>query len=337
MSPAPLLALFALGVWGVARVGVSAVRRWAARRHLLDYPTARSSHLQPTPLGGGLAIVLPVLLGWWGWALVAGFAGGGLGWTAGALLVAAVGWADDLRPIPPLARLLVQALAAAIAAAAIHPAGVWIIAVPVWIVALTNIFNFMDGLDGLAGLQGVVAGLGWALLGWIGQTPEVMAAGLIVAAACLGLLGENWTPARIFMGDVGSTFLGFSFAVLPLWNWSDPADVPTPAGHLVLGALVLWPFIFDASVTILRRVKGGEALLQSHRSHLYQRLAAAGWSHGRVARRYAMLSGVGIACAVLAQAAPEVGAWLAPGAMLLIGATLWTSARGAEARRAARS
>jgi UDP-N-acetylmuramyl pentapeptide phosphotransferase/UDP-N-acetylglucosamine-1-phosphate transferase len=133
----------------------------------------------------------------------------------------------------------------------------------------TNMFNFMDGIDGIAGTQAVVAGLSWGLIGTLvgEQLPQII--GYSVCGASLGFLRYNWFPARVFMGDVGSTFLGFVFGTLPL------------AGGLRLrmaavGFLVVWPFVADSLFTIARRAVRGENILRPHKEHIYQRLIARG-------------------------------------------------------------
>jgi UDP-N-acetylmuramyl pentapeptide phosphotransferase/UDP-N-acetylglucosamine-1-phosphate transferase len=206
-----------------------------------------------------------------------------------------------LRSLPVRVRFLTHALGALLVIAGI---GYWRVAdfpllgqvqlgwlglplVFVWIVGLTNSYNFMDGIDGIAGGQAVLAGLGWALFGWWGDQPQVGALGALLAASSLGFLGHNWPPARIFMGDVGSGFLGYTFAVLPVVAaLSDPR-------FILVGALLLWPFLFDTTFTFLRRLSRGENVFAAHRSHLYQRLVIAGRSHRFVTLLYTMLALIG--------------------------------------------
>lgn len=300
--------VFGAGSALAAALAVCRVEAWLRRREILAHPNERSSHSIPTPSGGGLAIVGVVAAG----GLLAGiFAVVLLGslnrlphwWPFGiaALGVAAVGWVDDLRNLPQGIRLAVQAVAAAAVLLAFGPMvsvslpGWGMVALGwlagplafLWLVGLTNAYNFMDGIDGIAGSQAVLAGLGWAVLGALRGEPEVTAFALLLAGASLGFLTRNWPPARIFMGDVGSTFLGFSFAALPLLV--DPADP-----HLFLaGLLLVWPFVFDTVFTLICRLLRGENILRAHRSHLYQRLVIAGWSHRSVTLLYAGLAAAG--------------------------------------------
>lgn len=287
--------MLTLAALPLAYLGVAAIRRWAARGALLDVPNERSSHVRPTPRGGGLAIVL-VTLG--GWLLLGLWYGANarvlVGYFVGAALIAGISWLDDLRGLSNRLRFGVHIVGAMLAVAAlgwwqqvtlpllgtVPLGGVGLPVTLLWIVGLTNAYNFMDGIDGLAGSQAVVAGAGWALWGvWQGQ-PLVAGLGTLVAASSLGFLGHNWPPARIFMGDVGSAFLGYTFAVLPL--------LAAPAhSHLPLAAaILLWPFLFDSGFTFLRRWRQGENVFAAHRSHLYQRLVLAGHSHRRVTLLY---------------------------------------------------
>jgi Fuc2NAc and GlcNAc transferase len=256
------------------------VRAYALRTSLLDLPNERSLHRTPTPRGGGVAIVV-VTLG----ALVGLAAGGvvstGAAWTlgAGGALVAAVGWLDDRRGVRAPVRALVHAAAAAWAAAWIwgEPTPAAILGA-VGIVWAINFYNFMDGIDGLAAAEAVTVGaIGGALLLVAGDAALAIVP-LIVAAAAAGFLGWNWEPARIFMGDVGSGFLGYVFGALALLSHRSGA-VP-----LTLWLLLLGVFLFDATITLLRRMARGERWYQAHRSHAYQRLAQAGLNHAWVTK-----------------------------------------------------
>ncbi|MCU0494639.1 MAG: glycosyltransferase family 4 protein [Chloroflexaceae bacterium] len=307
MITVPLLIASGVLAAIIAYVGVFGLRAWAARR-MLDIPNERSSHSRPTPRGGGLAIVVVTLAGlllaglllpaWPLWALV--------GLLVGAALIATVSWFDDLKSLSNRLRFGVHTLAALLLIASF---GFWQhvslplvgtltwgwLGLPItllWLVGLTNAYNFMDGIDGIASSQAVVAGLGWLLLGSMANQPLVAMLGLLLAAASLGFLGHNWPPARIFMGDVGSAFLGFSFAALPV------IAAQTDSRLALAGVLLVWPFVFDTALTFLRRWRNGENVFAAHRSHLYQRLVIAGASHRSVSCLYVALAAVGLPLAL---------------------------------------
>jgi UDP-N-acetylmuramyl pentapeptide phosphotransferase/UDP-N-acetylglucosamine-1-phosphate transferase len=158
------------------------------------------------------------------------------------------------------------------------PFGIWL--TMVWMVGLINAYNFMDGIDGLAAGHSVAAALGWVLLGWLSGRPLLMTLGVVLAASSLGFLAHNWHPARIFMGDVGSTLLGYSFAVLPII--ASRAD----SRMALAGALLVWPAIFDTGFTVLRRLVHRQNVFVGHRTFLFHRLVDAGWSHASASLLY---------------------------------------------------
>ncbi|MGH9307831.1 MAG: hypothetical protein ACRD1U_00560, partial [Vicinamibacterales bacterium] len=282
---------------------------WARRRALVDVPNERSSHTRPTPTGAGIAIVVVTLAGMlavqFGLATAAAVSPSHvLTAVLAGCLVAAVSWIDDHRGLSVVVRLVVHAMAAGVLLGSmgpleqitlpfvgrVDPGAVGAVATVWWIVGFANAYNFMDGVDGMAGAQGVIAGLAWGIAGTVTGQPAVAALGWLLAGASLGFLRHNWSPATIFMGDVGAVFLGFLFAALPVIGAKqDPVLA-------IFGAAVVWPFIFDSVFTFVRRAARRENLLQAHRSHLYQRLVIAGWSHQAVTLLYA-------AAAILSSAA----------------------------------
>ncbi|MGI8785224.1 MAG: glycosyltransferase family 4 protein [Acidobacteriota bacterium] len=244
-------------------------------------------------------------------------------WLAGVgLLIAAVGLVDDVRGLPAVTRLVAHVSAGALLVAGIGTwhtfvwPGLWCVdlgwaAVPftiLLVVGLTNAYNFMDGVDGIAGTQGVVAGLGWIGAGYALQDPLLAVAGAAIGMASLGFLLFNWSPASVFMGDVGSSFLGFLLAALAVFV------APRSPTAATAGVLFVWPFVFDTAFTFLRRASRRENLLRAHRSHLYQRLVLTGVSHRTVALLYGGLGTVGVAVgnAVAREARPAsiAGAFL---------------------------
>lgn len=299
------LIIFGIAAFALCCVGVAAFRYWANKRQLLALPNERSSHTVPTPTGGGVAIVIITITGWMIYGLIISQLKPLLFFTVGAILIAVVSWIDDLKPLPSLFRFGVHGLCAVIAVFSFgyfetihlpifHEIYLGNLGLPLtilWIVGLTNSFNFMDGIDGIAGTQAFIAGVGWLLIGWLGNQDLVMIIGLLLAATSLGFLFHNWQPAKIFMGDVSSAFLGYTFAVMPLMS---AYITPEHSKAISCGVLLLWVFIFDTIFTFIRRALHGENVLAAHRSHLYQRLVIMGFSHSQVTTLYGLLSIVGI-------------------------------------------
>jgi UDP-N-acetylmuramyl pentapeptide phosphotransferase/UDP-N-acetylglucosamine-1-phosphate transferase len=159
----------------------------------------------------------------------------------------------------------------------------------------------MDGIDGIAGIQAVTAGIGWLIVGNLLDVNSSAFYGGALAFASLGFLIRNWQPAKIFMGDVGSAFLGYSFAVLPLLakNEMEMNRAGNSVYLPVIAVVVVWFFLFDTVLTFFRRVVRGEKIWQAHRSHIYQRLVQTGRTHQFVSGLYALMSITTTLCLVL--------------------------------------
>ncbi|HEY9010081.1 MAG TPA: hypothetical protein VIN06_03610 [Devosia sp.] len=271
------------------------VMRNAQYLQVMANPNGRSSHTRPTPSGGGLGIVA-------GGAVAALSTAASTPWPTVLVLIlglvmAGVGFLDDRRPVPAAYRLAAQLALAGFMAAICIPAtqlaaGLGL-PLPGFVVVLlavagtvywVNIFNFMDGIDGIAGSEAAFMLAGAALLAGTVQ-PALLTQPyfwwlVATAAAGAAFLILNWAPAKIFMGDAGSTFLGFIIAFfalatvalgwLSIWQW------------LILGAL----FVTDASVTLVRRLQLKERLFEAHRRHAYQRLSRRWTSHSRATGLY---------------------------------------------------
>lgn len=290
-----ILELFVVFAGFVATVvGIRFFLRISPSIGLLDVPNERSSHTKPTPRGGGLVIALVGMLLY---VLVSAWIGENVDWTFifCALLITFVGFADDLFSSPPLFRLAVHIFAAALMVYSTGSFnGVYLLGTgktlnfgafsPIitvfLIVWITNAFNFMDGIDGIAGVQGLSAGLGWTIFGLITGEQAIAAVGSIFIGICAGFLVFNWPPAKIFMGDAGSTFLGFSLAVLPL-IYSRSSKIPIPE-LLILCIIFSWLFIYDTVLTRLIQITRGAKFWKPHRDHQYQRLVVAGHRHRSV-------------------------------------------------------
>lgn len=308
----------------ISAIAIPLLASWARARNLLDIPNARSSHMVPTPRVGGIGIVLGVSAGF----LIATAAGDPLPAAflivaAGASAIVAVSAADDFRPVPALPRLAIQSTAALAVAMLVLEDGSHIgllractvVLVAVWIVGLVNAYNFMDGIDGIAGGQAVVAAVGWGIAGVLMGAPPVTLSALLIGAAATGFLFFNWPPARVFMGDTGSAFLGYAFAAMPLL-------APIPLSHaLSAGALFLWPFLLDTTLTFLARLRRGENVVTAHRSHFYQQLTARGMSHQQVTLLYTGLALLGLPGGLMAVAGSLVPATVY-GGLLLVAAVI---------------
>jgi UDP-N-acetylmuramyl pentapeptide phosphotransferase/UDP-N-acetylglucosamine-1-phosphate transferase len=301
--------LIALGL-GVAAAAYALLEVARSQPALLalDVPNQRSSHDRPVPRGGGLVIALCALAGAAGLEVArpGTFGSGLLPCAVGAVLIAAVSWVDDRRGVRAPLKFGVAAVGGLLAMQGLgHVESVYLpfggrhdlgalgpTVTLVWVVGLVNAYNFMDGIDGIAGGQAVVAGGAWALWGWLSGDAAVGALGALLAGSSLGFLGHNWAPARVFMGDVGAAFLGYGFAVLPLIAQRQGGD----ARAVEAGAFFVAPFIFDASLTIVRRALRGEKIWRSHRAHIYQQLALRGFRHERVSGLYVLLAVATSAC-----------------------------------------
>ena len=279
------LLTLALSWWLTGRV-----RQYATRVNLLDVPNERSSHSVPTPRGGGVAIVTAFTIALLGMAL-AGRVDRQL-WLAllgGGLLTAALGFLDDKYTIPAKVRFAGHAISAAWALAMMAPMPALVFfdvvvdfgwATPViaglFIVWMINLFNFMDGIDGIAGVEAVSVALGGALVWGIVQPTGAWPLAVMFAACGAGFLMWNFPPARIFMGDAGSGFLGFVVAVISLW-------CATQAPQLLWSWAILSAcFLVDATTTLVRRVVRGERFHVAHRSHAYQYASRRHRSHKAV-------------------------------------------------------
>ena len=321
----------------VAFAAASLMTGWIVARRptrwLIDHPNERSLHEQPVSRAGGIAILLG-LAG--GCAVVALFAppDSAYVWAlAGALIIAAVSFADDLSSVAPAVRLAFHLAASGCVVIAglsveridlpwtsLHlgtvPGAVFTVLFVAWLV---NLYNFMDGMDGFAGGMTAIGFSALALLCMLGDAIMLAAVSAVVAACTLGFLPYNFPPARIFMGDLGASLLGYLCAVTILAA-ERLASVP-----LWIPVLVFSPFIVDASVTLARRVVAGEAPWRAHRTHFYQRLVRLGWGHRKtVVRQYGLM----LACACSAAAALRLtplgqglllGAWVAVYVALMIG------------------
>ena len=315
-----LLAYTPAGPWAVALPAAAAavlafllgepIRRMGLRVRIMDEVTHRSSHTRPVPRVGGMSIILAALFA----ALIFFIP------TPPFLLALAVGvviavisFFDDLLSLPSIARLLVHLV--------VSGSSIWVINLcldeiqlpfvtlylPHWlgfilatffVVAFINFFNFMDGINGIAAAQGIWGGLTLSiLLLWGGAGNSVITAA-VLAGGCLGYLPHNFPRARMFMGDVGSTTIGFGLAMLTLIG-----GTRTPISWVAC-LLPLLVFLYDAAFTLTKRILRGENFLKAHREHHYQLLVRSGWTHTQATGLQMALMTV---CSAAALAYPHVG------------------------------
>jgi UDP-N-acetylmuramyl pentapeptide phosphotransferase/UDP-N-acetylglucosamine-1-phosphate transferase len=303
-----------------------------ARFTTLDHPNERSLHTRPVPRGGGLAIVLATVLtsaiGSYFATLPSEFVILG----AAGLVVAVISFIDDRRALSAGSRIATHILAAALTVYAgyrvpydllpgytLVPAGPMSIAVTMlFVVWMTNLYNFMDGMDGLAGGMALFGFGGLSIFGVLAENVPFAFVNAIIAAAAGGFLLFNFPPARIFMGDVGAALLGFLAAAFTLWGGRDGV-VPFWAALLLFS-----PFIVDATYTILRRGARRERIWEAHRTHIYQRLVQCGWGHRKtVLAEYVLMStclltAVWATRHVLAVQQLVIAAWAITYAMLIL-------------------
>jgi UDP-N-acetylmuramyl pentapeptide phosphotransferase/UDP-N-acetylglucosamine-1-phosphate transferase len=331
MKTGVLLAVVAGCSFVLSCVGTRFLVTLLRRRQLLDRPNERSSHVIPTPRGGGIAIAGTVALAWLG-LCVAGVlnpvsAAIALDMTA----LAAVSWIDDLRGLSPGVRLLAQ-FAAVACGILVLPQGDllqgWLshgldrIAIALIWVWFLNLFNFMDGIDGLAASEAVAIGVGLILVASFGVARDIgiAAPAAVVAAAALGFLVWNWAPARIFMGDVGSVPLGFVLGYLLCRMAMD--------GRWKAALILPLYFLTDATLTLLRRLVRGERVWQAHHEHFYQRAVRNGFGHDAVAMRVIVADGVLIACAWTAENVSGFAGLALAGATVALLLVVLSRARG---------
>jgi len=287
VNPAVATVTTIVGAFVGTLLGTWWVRAWLAGRRVVDTPNERSLHAGHTVTGGGIAVALMLALAWlYIWAM-------GYGISPAILLpvvgLSLAGLVDDVRNLDWQVKLVLQLAVAAlfvllyggfgrlelfgaVLASPVVSAGLSVL----WIVALVNIYNFMDGIDGLAGGYGAVCaltlGLWFVLAGGGGLALFAYA----VMAACLGFLVWNWAPAKIFLGDSGSMLLGGTLAALAIMGQRE-LDMPLSAFGLLYAV-----FIGDTLYTLVRRLRRGEQVWRAHREHLYQRAVQSGLTHAVV-------------------------------------------------------
>lgn len=258
------------------------IKEYAIRKSLIAHVNERSSHVTPTPHGGGVAIAITWFIGLiylyannqieqnFFYALMLG------------VVISVISYLDDLYELPPKIRIFVQgsvALGGLYALGGLHGIDFGFFSVDnqiivnmfafLLIVWFINLYNFLDGIDGYAGSEAIFLSIAGFL--FFGGNHFIL-----LAVAVLGFLFWNWHKAKIFMGDVGSTLLGYTVAIFTIY-YANQNSI-----NLWIWVTLFALFWFDATITLFRRYKSGEKLYQAHRKHAYQRLVQLGWSHKRV-------------------------------------------------------
>jgi Fuc2NAc and GlcNAc transferase len=329
----PLTIALTAGCLSASAAGVGFSIRLAKNWGAIDFPNERSSHEIPTPRMGGVPMAVVALLTMGAWVILSGvdlLSSRGLFqaflFCIGMLLL---GFLDDLYGLSPLVRILVQFACATlclwavgdpapkitffgslIPGSLVHLAGLF------WAVWMVNLYNFMDGIDGLAGGEAAVASSFFFLLFARFSEPGWAMANLFVAAASMGFLVHNWPPARVFMGDAGSGFLGAFYGLQAVL-----APLNTPIPLLVL-LLPFANFILDTTFTLFRRLVRREKWYLAHRSHVYQRMTGLGMSHRKVT--LLELSAQVLSCTVAAMTLTLSPRWSAVLVFTLLGGLMFT-------------
>ena len=262
---------FFSGAVSIAIIGVLLISK-LAWRIAVDVPNDRSLHAEPIPRTGGIALTAGILSGWmmliqyWAWWIVLPMLG---------LFVLSL--VDDIRSLSPRLRLFGHFIAALMVVGWSGVPLLWSPPVLLFIMWMTNLYNFMDGSDGLAGGMALFGFSFYGFAGLINGNEPFAMMNFSIGAAALGFLYHNFHPAKVFLGDAGSIPLGFLAAAFGVWGWLQgywPFWFPI---------LVFSPFVADATMTLLKRAWCRENLAQAHRSHYYQRLVQMGWGHRNTA------------------------------------------------------
>lgn len=280
-----LLVLFCL-LFLLSLFLTSLIRKIAIKKSLLAVVSERSSHTTPTPHGGGIALAFTWVAGI-SYLFYIGDINSSLFYAfLGGILISVVSYFDDLFELSAKLRLIVQS---SVSILGIYFLGgldridliyftienslftnVFAFFLIIWFI---NLYNFLDGIDGYAGSQAVFLGLA----GYILFSDSFF---LVFVSSALGFLVWNWHSAKIFMGDVGSTLLGYNVAIFVIYYQN--SNVEGESTSILLWIILFGLFCFDATYTLIRRKLNGESISTAHKKHAYQRLTQAGWSHDKV-------------------------------------------------------
>ena len=283
-----------------------------------DHPNERSLHDKPIPRTGGIALMAGIMAGWvllfkfWSWWVVLPM--------LGLFILSLV---DDVRGLSPKTRLIGHFVAALIFLSGAGISWIWMLPVLLYMVWMTNLYNFMDGSDGMAGGMALTGFSFYGIAALMGGNEAFAMLNFSVGAAAMGFLYHNFHPAKVFMGDAGSIPLGFLAAAFGVWGWQKgywPFWFPI---------LVFSPFVMDATVTLLSRARKKEKLTDAHCSHYYQRLVKMGWGHRNTAiAEYVLMVLAGVsALAGLSLDVAGQGNLLAWWGAIYLGLSMWVDRR----------
>ncbi len=298
-----LILIIILGILALilSYFGTQSIKRWALNRGVIDVPNQRSSHQDPTPRGGGMAIVVSFIIIF----LIVGLfqsSTSNLYWglIINGLAISILGFLDDLYTLPRTPRIIAWIVITV--GSIIFGIELTTITLPIlgviqfgflsplvtflWLIGVTNLFNFMDGIDGLAGFEALIgAGFLAGIAFYTGNT-LVFSISVIIFGAVLGFLPHNFPTAKIFMGDGGSNFLGYVFAALAIiGSQGDQSQIP-----FIIPVILLSLFLWDGGTTLIKRLPKGRDWLEPHRDHYYQRLTNLGYSHTKITIFYSALN-----------------------------------------------
>ena len=281
--------------------GTLLIKRWALNRGVIDIPNQRSSHQEPTPRGGGMAIVASFLIIF----LLAGLfqsSTSNLYWglIINGLAISILGFLDDLYTLRRTPRIIAWIVITAVSI--IFGIELNTITLPIlgvisfgflsplitflWLIGMTNLFNFMDGIDGIAGCEALITSGFLAGIAFYSGNTLVFSISVIIFGAALGFLPHNFPTAKIFMGDGGSNFLGYIFAALAIiGSQGDRSQIP-----FIIPVILLSMFLWDGGTTLIKRLPKGRDWLEPHRDHYYQRLIKLGFTHLQVTLFYSVLN-----------------------------------------------
>ena len=267
------------------------IRKFSIKNNLLDIPNNRSSHYVPKPKGGGIAIIIPLIV-----TILVLFSNNMISieitksLIIGLILVAIIGLIDDYKSLPSSIRIIVYLISAGLSLYLIG--GVKSISINehsyylgnigyylgiLFLVWLTNLYNFMDGTDGFAAVQTLCVSVFCFFLFYLSNNDSFSIIMLCIASTTIGFLYWNWEPSKIFMGDVGSCTLGFFFGLFSIYSGNEGII------SITVWIILLAPFIGDATFTLIKRIINNEKWYEAHNSHAYQKIHQFGFSHNRLA------------------------------------------------------